>query len=1073
MIIPTPRRLVFLTAFFPALAAAQVTAPGSAPTLGNADPVVLSPFVVDSTSDEGYRATSTLAGSRLRTELKDVAASVTVLTNEFLDDLGATDLSSALAFVAGAENDLTSDPTTTNSLNQGYVGGDFGDTNTRSGEVRVRGLGRASTTANYIQVLGSPDRYNIDRSEFLRGANSILFGLAEPAGLMNYSTKVANLQRNIVKVDTKVDNFGSTRGVLDVSRVLLKDRLAVRGVGLYSDRRYEVKDAFQRDKRFFGTVTSKPLKNTTVRAFYEKTDLLGRRPNYRTVQDNVSDWLVLYNQYAGVLTPAQLAAAFYWDPSVASPPGGVPANSVITAGGQTVDLGVIRHTMDGKDNATALFYDNRNWNTPLLGGATLVGTRTATGAAASPTNTRTYFARSASPRENTSGYMDPQVTNKGIFPYNEYEIGSLPGNYRWERGDKINLSLDQKVTDNLYLSVAYQKEKLKQEQGFSPISQQQQISIDVNTKLPDGRTNPNFLRPFIYGRSIGSYDDLLAENVVVQANYDFDFKQQTDRLGWMGFHRLTSLYTKASQERQGYRWDFQVLNNRIPNVLDVPENNAALHVYQYWYIGDAVKPGDTSLHLTGLPNAVTALAGQSYAYTYYDNTSRTWKRSPEPLQVGRSLLQNGRNFTEQNNDGVGASLQSFFWNRRIVTLFGYRKDKVESFTHSLPTANPPYLGETRADYLINQVPDFADSVATSTQSIVFHATTWLRIFANRSENFAATAPRTDNLFRPIPPQSGKTEEVGLGLTLFDGKLVLRAAAYQSSQNYATSGAAAGTANLRIEAVEDALYTALESAGRLSEWSTIGPDGQKSTNQYDKPLNISASEDSVSKGWEAEAVYNPTRNWRIAASLSKLDNRSSHIGRELGDFIAARADFYRKFFAEGLRQDGTNKTNPTASTLLSDRFRDTVAINYVSNIVTEGTSNPGVPEYIASFVTNYRFAAGRLKGVSVGGNLRWEKSKSIGYQQTNTTFNVGGLDGVPGFIADRTKPYFGKSTLSGGLMTNYSRKIFRDRLRWRVQLNAQNCFGEHGLRVIRANPDGSPIWGVAPPRTYELSNSFEF
>jgi len=187
--------LISIGLFAPLLTLAQVTGP----TPPAEDAVVLSPFVVDATTDTGYQATSTLAGSRLKTELKDVAASVTVLTNEFMDDLGANDIATALAFAPGAENDSTTDPTGTNSLNQGYVGGDFGDVNNRSGEVRVRGLGRASTTANYIQIMGSTDRYNTERAEFLRGANSILFGLAEPAGLINYATKVANLRKNAVR----------------------------------------------------------------------------------------------------------------------------------------------------------------------------------------------------------------------------------------------------------------------------------------------------------------------------------------------------------------------------------------------------------------------------------------------------------------------------------------------------------------------------------------------------------------------------------------------------------------------------------------------------------------------------------------------------------------------------------------------------------------------------------------------------------------------------------------------------------------------------------------------------------
>ena len=73
------------------------------------DIIELTPFEVSASSDVGYRATSTLAGSRLNTDLKDVAAPISVLTAEFLEDLGATDIESAMAYVVGIETALTTD----------------------------------------------------------------------------------------------------------------------------------------------------------------------------------------------------------------------------------------------------------------------------------------------------------------------------------------------------------------------------------------------------------------------------------------------------------------------------------------------------------------------------------------------------------------------------------------------------------------------------------------------------------------------------------------------------------------------------------------------------------------------------------------------------------------------------------------------------------------------------------------------------------------------------------------------------------------------------------------------------
>lgn len=1034
------------------------------------DAIELSPFVVDASTDVGYQASATLAGSRLKTELKDVAASVSVLTAEMIEDLGATDFAQALALIAGAENDMMTDPTGTNSLNQGYMGGDFGDVNTRSGEVRVRGLGRASTSANYIQTVASPDVYNSERGEFLRGANSILFGLAEPAGMINHSTKTAHLQRNTTRVDSKVDNWGSHREVIDVSRVLVRERLAVRAVGLNSDQRYEVDSAYLRDKRLFLTGSWRPFKHTLVRSYVEHTEKHGRRPNYRTSQDNVTGWLALHNEYAKVLTPAQLAAAFYWDPTVLTATG-VPTSSVVAVNGQSIDLGMLRRQMDGNNNATVVFYDSSDWLNPQGNTATIFATRTGTGAIASPANTRSYFVRSASPLENRTGYVDPQITNRAILPYDEVEIGALPGNYRWEKGRKAHVSLEQRLAQNLFVTAAVQREWFRQEQQFSPIAQQQQVSIDINTRLPDGRVNPNFLRPFIYGRNIGDATDHRVDNLILQTSYEFDFGRKAGRFDWLGLHRLGALYTYTENDRHRYQWNWQV-DNDIPNVMTAGDGGASRHLYQVWYIGDPVQVGDTGLRLTGFPSTTTAHPNRSYPYTYYDATTRTWKSSPEPLHIGRQVLANGRTYTEQKNDGVGLSWQSYFWKRRIVALFGERKDSVDSFTHALDTQAEPFLGSSRTDYLDTPQSTFKNSKRTSTQSLVLHPTPWLRLLGSRSNNFAATTPRTDSLFRPIAPQHGKTTELGFGVDLFQGRLVLRASRFVSEQKLANSGSANSVASLRIENIEDQIYNALESTGRLGEWWTFGPNGRTSE-PYNRPVDIGTTEDSVSKGWEMDVIFNPVSNWRILFNFSHLKNTSTNVGREVGEFLAARADFYRKHFQEGLRVDGTTSANPSSSSLISTNFMNAVAVNYVGAIDREGTSNPGVAKYHAKLLTNYTFRNGWLRGISVGGNLRLEKGKIMGYATKDTVVTVGGLDNVTAAVADPNKPYVHDTILAGGLFASYGRKILGGKVRWKIQLNAQNFFGEHGLRMVAMNPDQSTVWGIAPPRSYELSNSFEF
>src|SRR4051812_18690949 len=51
------------------------------------EPIVLSPFTVQTQADTGFVAAQAVSGGRLSTELKDVAAAYSVLTRDFIDAL--------------------------------------------------------------------------------------------------------------------------------------------------------------------------------------------------------------------------------------------------------------------------------------------------------------------------------------------------------------------------------------------------------------------------------------------------------------------------------------------------------------------------------------------------------------------------------------------------------------------------------------------------------------------------------------------------------------------------------------------------------------------------------------------------------------------------------------------------------------------------------------------------------------------------------------------------------------------------------------------------------------------------
>src|SRR5262245_37349482 len=127
--------------------------------------IELSPFVVSGEQDRGYQAANTLAGTRLKTPLKDIGSAVSVMTKELFEDLGATDAASILSYglsteVSGVHGNFA-DGLGSNS--QGTrAEQDLQRTNPQ-GSQRIRGLASASLTRSFFLTDIPFDSYNTDR----------------------------------------------------------------------------------------------------------------------------------------------------------------------------------------------------------------------------------------------------------------------------------------------------------------------------------------------------------------------------------------------------------------------------------------------------------------------------------------------------------------------------------------------------------------------------------------------------------------------------------------------------------------------------------------------------------------------------------------------------------------------------------------------------------------------------------------------------------------------------------------------------------------------------------------------
>src|SRR5437868_14855431 len=127
-------------------AAAALASPCVSSLLGQAAPVVptrpaeeavkLDPFSVSADSDVGFVASSSLAGGRIATALKDTPVAYSVITKEFMDAFNITNVAEAGQW------------TTNSNFNQGDNTGYGYGANADAGATRIRGITVNNPTRN-------------------------------------------------------------------------------------------------------------------------------------------------------------------------------------------------------------------------------------------------------------------------------------------------------------------------------------------------------------------------------------------------------------------------------------------------------------------------------------------------------------------------------------------------------------------------------------------------------------------------------------------------------------------------------------------------------------------------------------------------------------------------------------------------------------------------------------------------------------------------------------------------------------------------------------------------------------
>ena len=390
---------------------------------------------------------------------------------------------------------------------------------------------------------------------------------------------------------------------------------------------------------------------------------------------------------------------------------------------------------------------------------------------------------------------------------------------------------------------------------------------------------------------------------------------------------------------------------------------------------------------------------------------------------------------------------------------------------------------------------------TKTWGAVVKPLSWLNLHYNQSDSFFPQVIRQQlDLKGNIPNPRGEGKDYGVTFTLLDNKLSVRLNRFNVTE-YDSRGSEVGTIGNRTFRLEgrmeangqrdaESLYPFAENVVRLRlanqgianpTQAQLRPAIAKFMGQTEDWLNIFldsglaqpqtvGTTDVTSRGYEIEVIYNPTPNWRIKFNAAQQQAIDANIAPDVARFWAARLPVWTT-----LKDDnGQLWWTAVATTNLSqginnarDYYLTQLLAPYELAIANQGKPRTQVREWRWNALTNYTFSEGRLKGLGLGGALRWQDRASIGF--------LGAAPEADGVVRslDPNKPVWDRARLAVDLSASYGFRLFKDRVRTRVQLNVRDALENGRLQKVAVNPDGSTFaYRIVDPRQFILSASFE-
>ncbi len=1108
------------------------TVPPARPAAADEPAEVLSPFVVQSARDTGYQATNTLAGTRLNTPVKDLAASISIYTKDLIDDIGATSSSDLLIYAtgtdaAGAGGNFSG---ANNDINEPRPAGN-GPRIDPQGSSRSRGLASPTFTRGYFATSIPFDAYNTGAVTVNRGPNAALFGVGSAAGIVDTALIEPEFRGNKHSVSLRYGNNDSLRASTDFNFVVLPQRAAFRLALLRDREEFNQRPAFEDKRRIYGALTLKATPTTTLRANFEAGRTNANRPLISLPYNSI---------------PAAWYAAgrpsydwrFYDDPANAAGPHGTATEGFLFS--NSISLGPTYVFSNPTDRAMSYAFMS---TTPSTTGTAANAVRSATFNPVVNRNLITdsirflhtqnifdfaagYWTAANVPPGQLPGFVPAGIKAQGFTDFSAFDWKNRlidETSRQNESFHAFNVRLEQSLLNNhagFELAYDTQRADRRSRNSFFSINNANHIFLDTSVTLPNGQPNPNLGRPYaVYGLSSWRerFESRNAAHATGFLRYDFkDLDRNWTR--WLGRHALTGLYEESRVNLLDQRPVTSTLGDALDATttgdLSINTRRPGIIVY----MGPSLIGNNNPLRLQPIQTAAIQ-AGPLIPVSYFKRNADA--TDPGAFVSAPSTLIDIAGPGTASREVIKSQafvLQSNWLLDHLVTTLSWRRD--EDFSASTSTAysanpaNPLDPGRAHFGFgdfaLFNgQPPPFAAKEIKSYGAVLRWPQKLLRlpagadagVFVNRSENFTPLGGRISPFGVSWASPQGETKEYGFNFSALNEKFSVRmnwfetaikGASYNWSNFTAATvnnifGAAAawaveGNINPRMAAQRNAdielLFSALPSNYRaLHNFKVNGtaPNLSVSGNLNTGLAGATDTTDTTAKGLEADIVFNPTPRWRILMNVAKQETVQSNSLPFMKSFVALMKPAWDKLAntPRGNYPTGYVPGAPLpANTQTYGQWLDAnLYVPLATALATEGSVSAEQRKWRANLVTNYTFGSESVLGLNLRG---WAVGAGVRWQDKfamgypSTRLANGGVN------IDIAHPYWASADTNVDLFASYSRPIFSGKIRWKAQLNVRNAIGSGSLLPVTVQPWGEvATTRLAPERRWYLTNTFSF